>query len=173
MGGGARLIDKGRLLETVPEYGSRWALMWTHPTSSTQGRIQAMYQYPSTTSTPCTRAQKWVPGPCVHTVFVGSVAVHSFVLAAKLVFQNGDWQGEIEDSWKQLHIDSTQSLVSGYQVWTASLSESALNRRNHDISSPHCSMVCEQQMGYSVTLTSIRPMTRPNWPAPPVCFLWR
>ena len=37
----------------------------------------------------------------------------------------------------------TQSLVPWRQVWTASLSESALNRRNHDISSPHCSMVCE------------------------------
>ena len=89
----------------------------------------------------------------MHTVFVGSVAVHCVVLAAKLVFQNGVWQGEIEDSWKQLHVDSkaerntfragTQSLVPWRQVWTASLSESALNRRNHDISSPHCSMVCE------------------------------
>ena len=149
---------------TVLEYGTRWALMWTHPTLSA-------------TSTLCTRAQKWTLGPCVHTVFFfSSVAVHCFFLAAKLVFQNGVWLGEIEDSWTQLHIeyskDERNTISCQYPV-TASLSESTLNRRNHDISSPHRSMVCEQQMGQIVTLTSIRPMTRPNWPAPPVCFLWR
>ena len=36
---------------TVPEYGTCWALMWTHPFSSIHGRI-------------------WAPGPCVYSVFV-------------------------------------------------------------------------------------------------------
>ena len=38
----------------------------------------------------------WAPGPCVHTVFVSSWAVcRCFVLAAKLIFPSGVWQGEI------------------------------------------------------------------------------
>ena len=35
------------------------------------------------------QAQKWAPGPCVHTSFVGSGEVNCFVLTAKLMFQNG------------------------------------------------------------------------------------
>ena len=38
----------------------------------------------------------WASGPCVHTVFVSSWAVcRCFVLAAKLIFPSGVWQGEI------------------------------------------------------------------------------
>jgi len=37
---------------------------------------------------PCTRALKWAPGPFVHIVIVNFGAIHCFVLAAKLKFQN-------------------------------------------------------------------------------------
>ena len=43
----------------------------------------------------CTRAKKWALSPCVHIVFVSSSAFHFFVFVAKLMFQNGVWQGEM------------------------------------------------------------------------------
>ena len=152
----------------MPGYGARvWYSLGTNVnTPNFKCNVDTLYSG--------TKVDTGVP---VYTqVFFSSVAVHCFFLAAKLVFQNDVWLGEIEDSWTQLHIeyskDERNTISCQYPV-TASLSESTLNRRNHDISSPHRSMVCEQQMGQIVTLTSIRPMTRPNWPAPPVCFLWR
>ena len=36
-------------------------------------RIQAQCQCPSIRSRPCTQAQKWALGPCVHTIFVSSL----------------------------------------------------------------------------------------------------
>ena len=71
----------------VPKYGTRWALMWTHSFfKSTHARIRTRYRCQSTRSTTCTRAQKWTPGPCVHTVVTSSVTVHRFVIVAKLTF---------------------------------------------------------------------------------------
>ena len=40
---------------------------------------------------------KWASGPCVHIVFVSSVAIHGFIIIAKFMFlKNGVRQGEIE-----------------------------------------------------------------------------
>ena len=50
----------------------------THPFSSTQARIRSRCWCPNTKV-----------GPCVHTVLVSSGAVHCFVIAVKLMFQNG------------------------------------------------------------------------------------
>ena len=56
----------------VPEYGTHWVLMWTHPFfmqittlefgQAAGARVQGLDLV--------TRAQKWAPGPCVHAVFV-------------------------------------------------------------------------------------------------------
>ena len=52
----------------------------------THARIRTRCRCQSTRSTTCTRAQKWTPGPCVHTVVTSSVTVHRFVIVAKLTF---------------------------------------------------------------------------------------
>ena len=59
---------------TVPDYGICWALMWTHPFSSTHARI-------------------WAPGPCVYF----------FALPAMLQFQSVVWQGERDWLCTRLH----------------------------------------------------------------------
>ena len=64
--------------------------------SGAHARIWAHCLCPSTRSSHFPRAQKWAPGPCVHTIFVGSGKVNCFVLTAKLKFQNGVWQGEMK-----------------------------------------------------------------------------
>ena len=75
-GGGGVQFSKGVFTlgarAPVPEYGPRWALMWTHLFLSTRARIRARCRCPSTRSRPCTRALKWAPGPRVHVFFVGS-----------------------------------------------------------------------------------------------------
>ena len=58
----------------LTQYGTRWALMWTHPFfKHTHARIRVRCRCPSTRSR--LGAQKWAPGPSMHTVFVSSVAV--------------------------------------------------------------------------------------------------
>ena len=50
---------------TVPEYGTCWALMWTHPffkhPRQNLGTVPVRDKYSGT---------KRAPGPCVHSVFV-------------------------------------------------------------------------------------------------------
>ena len=70
----------------VPEYGSHWPLMWTHPEQGIGARVRK--------TRACTWAQKWVPGSCIHAFFVCPGAVYCFVLVAKIMFQNGLWQSE-------------------------------------------------------------------------------
>lgn len=60
----------------------------------------------------CTRAKKWALSPCVHIVFVSSSAFNCFVFVAKLMFQNGVWQGEMGYLWTR---DFTYRLL---KVWT-------------------------------------------------------
>ena len=36
---------------------------------------------------PCTQAQKWALGPCVHIVFVSSGAVHCFIITLSSCFK--------------------------------------------------------------------------------------
>ena len=67
---------------------------------------------------------------CAHN-FCKFRAVHCFVLAAKLIFQSGIWQGKMEYNYVHSHILGTQSvnttpfcavtqeLVPKHQVWTA------------------------------------------------------
>ena len=58
--------------------------------------------------------------------FVRSGAVHCFVLAAKLTFQNGFGPGEMEQLCTQLHIGYSRckhkALFPGDQVWIVTLS---------------------------------------------------
>ena len=61
--------------------------MWTHPFfKRTHARIWAKCRCPSTRPRPCTRVLKWASGPSVHTVFVSYVAIHGFIIIAKLMF---------------------------------------------------------------------------------------
>ena len=61
--------------------------MWTHSFfKNTHARIRTGCRCQSTRSTTCTLAQKWTPGPCVHTVVTSFVTVHRFVVVAKLMF---------------------------------------------------------------------------------------
>ena len=52
-------------------------------------------QCANTRSRHCTQAQQWAPGPYVHNVVILGT-VHFFVLAARLMFQNGVIQGKME-----------------------------------------------------------------------------
>ena len=115
---------------TVPEYGTRWALMWRMWTHSTHARIWARCRCPSTKSWPCTRAKKWAPGTCVHTIFVGSGKATAFfsLLSScfKMASDRAKWGNYIHS-----HISGTQSvntapfiagtqvLVPEHQLWTA------------------------------------------------------
>ena len=65
---------------TVSEYGTHWALMWTHLFQVPTRGIQAP-------SSPCTRSLRWAQDPCVLTVFISSRAIPLFSgLPAKLKF---------------------------------------------------------------------------------------
>ena len=59
----------------------RWALMWTHPFSSSHTRIQVQCQCLSPMSRPCTEVRQqsgcYVPRVCPH-IFVGSKAIYCF-----------------------------------------------------------------------------------------------
>ena len=84
--------------------------MWTHSFSkNTQ----------STRSTTCTRAQKWTPGPCVHTVVTTSVTVYRFVIVAKLMFlmasDREKWSNYVHSCISGTHwLDAATPL----QAWT-------------------------------------------------------
>ena len=73
-------------LGKVPEYGTHRVLilMWTH----------VFFNYPccnkvtvpgclSSRSRPCTQAQQWAPGSCVHTNVISYNANHCFILLTK------------------------------------------------------------------------------------------
>ena len=57
-----------------------------------QARIWAFYPCLKTRSRMFTRARKWSLVPCVHTVFISVLGQST----AKLMFQNGVRQGEME-----------------------------------------------------------------------------
>ena len=46
---------------------------------------------------------------CAHN-FCKFCAVHCFVLAAKLIFQSGIWQGKMQYNYVHRHISGTQSV---------------------------------------------------------------
>ena len=120
----------------VPEYGTRWALMWTHPSifSSTHARIPARWRCPSTRSRPCTRdrAQKWAPSPCVHTTFVSFrqfTALFSLLNSCfKMASDRTKWSNYVHSHMSGIQSVSTTpfcactlALVPEHQVymWTA------------------------------------------------------
>ena len=95
----------------------------------THTRIQARCQCPSIRSRPCTQAQKWALGPCVHTIFVSSLqSIPLFSLLSsyfKVASDRVKWSNYVHS-----HISATQSvnttpfwavtqaLVLKHQVWT-------------------------------------------------------
>ena len=70
-----------RCPSTVPEYGTRWALLWTHLFLSTHANFRVL---------------NWPLSRCVHTIYFSSGAIHCFVLRVKPTFQDDVWQCEIE-----------------------------------------------------------------------------
>ena len=94
-------------LGKVPECGTHRVLilMWTH----------VFFNYPccnkvtvpgclSLRSRPCTQAQQWASGPCVHTSVVSYNANHCFLLPTKLKFPSCISQCEREYLCGQFHI---------------------------------------------------------------------
>ena len=103
------------MLATACPNGRLWNWLSLHPVPMLEFRHGAGAQV----------ALKWAPDLCVHTGFVRSGAVHCFVLAAKVMLQNGLWQGEMEQLCTQSHIGYSRcehntilTLLHGHQVWT-------------------------------------------------------
>ena len=91
---------------------------------NTHARIRTRCRFQSTRSTTCTRAQKWTPGPCVHTVVTSSVTVHRFVIVAKLMFlmasDREKWSNYVHSCISGTH--GTHAVVPGRAPsWTAPL----------------------------------------------------
>ena len=96
----------------------------------THTRIRAQCRCLSIRSRPCTQAQKWALGPCVHTIFVSSVQSTALFLPLSSYFKvapdRAKWSNYVHS-----HISGTQSvnttpfcavtqaLVLKHQVWTA------------------------------------------------------
>ena len=96
-------------LHSVLKYGPRCALMWMHHFfSSTHARIRARCRCPSTRSRPCSWAQKWVLGPCLHTIFVSSGQSTALLLLLSSCF-NMESDGAKWSNYVHSHISGTLS----------------------------------------------------------------
>ena len=113
----------------VPEYSTRWPIMWTALFSSTYPRIRARCRCLSTRYRPCTRdlAQKWAPGPYAHTVFVRSgqsTAMFSLLSACfKMASDRATWGNYVHSHVLGTQSVNTTPLCASTQalvpVWTA------------------------------------------------------
>ena len=106
----------------MPEYGTCWALMWTHPFSSSRAKI-----WVCTRSWPCTQVQKWALGPFVHTIFVSSgQSTTLFLLLSscfKMASNRAKWSHYVHSHiWGTQSVSTTlfcagnQALVPGHRV---------------------------------------------------------
>ena len=76
--------------------------------SSTPARIRARCRCPSTRSRPCSWAQKWELGPCLHTIFVSSGQSTALLLLLSSCFKM-ESNGAKWSNYVHSHISGTLS----------------------------------------------------------------